>query len=88
MLINNSQSSQRHHIKVNALIHLKKLCELLIIFKRVNVANYGCGPCDIRHIVLPKWLLPLPKRGDEGGYVSESVVLKSVELPKNMNAFW
>ena len=49
MLINNSQSSQRHHIKVNALIHLKKLWELLIIFKRVNVANYGCGPCDIRH---------------------------------------
>ena len=52
MLINNSQSSPRHHIKVNALIHLKKLWELLIIFKRVNVANYGCGPCDIRHILI------------------------------------
>jgi len=51
MLINNSQSSQRHHIKVNALVHLKKLWELLIIFRRVCVVNYGCGPCDIRHMI-------------------------------------
>jgi len=28
---------------------MSKLWELLIIFIRVCMVNYGCGPCDIRH---------------------------------------